>query len=157
MDCMGAGTMAVLQDPQGAVFGAWQPATELDTNTAYNQPGALCWNELWTSDTGAATGFYTGLFGWKPDPQDFGGMKYTVVKNGERPNGGIMASPGEGVPPNWVVYFAVANCDATVSKATGLGAKVLAPAMGIPTVGRFAVLADPQGAAFAVIQPEKQG
>jgi hypothetical protein len=55
------------------------------------------------------------------------------------------------VPPHWLVYFAVANADETLKKAQELGARVMAPAMDIPQ-GRFAVLSDPQGAAFAIIQ-----
>jgi predicted enzyme related to lactoylglutathione lyase len=56
------------------------------------------------------------------------------------------------VPSHWLPYFAVEDCDRTVEKAKGLGAKVLAPPMDIPDTGRFSVLQDPQGAAFAVIR-----
>jgi predicted enzyme related to lactoylglutathione lyase len=57
------------------------------------------------------------------------------------------------IPPNWMVYFAVADCDATLQKATELGGRVLAPADDIPDIGRFAILMDPTNAAFAIIKP----
>jgi predicted enzyme related to lactoylglutathione lyase len=56
------------------------------------------------------------------------------------------------VPPHWLVYFAVVDCDASVAKATSLGAKTTMPPMDIENVGRFAMLTDPEGAGFAVIK-----
>ena len=61
-----------------------------------------------------------------------------------------------GVPPHWLVYFSVDDCDATAKKATELGASTIKPADDIPGVGRFAILQDPQGAAFAIIKTEPQ-
>ena len=58
------------------------------------------------------------------------------------------------IPPHWLVYFAVEDCDAAVQKASGLGANVIKPAEDIPGVGRFAILKDPQGAAFALLKPQ---
>ena len=58
------------------------------------------------------------------------------------------------IPPHWLVYFAVDDCDAKVQKATELGAGVMKPADDIPGIGRFAILIDPQGAAFAIIKLE---
>jgi uncharacterized protein len=81
-------------------------------------------------------------------------MEYTSFMNGERPAGGMYTLPPEmaNVPPNWMVYFAVEDCDAMTAKAGSLGAQTISPAMDIPTVGRFSILLDPQGAAFAVIK-----
>jgi predicted enzyme related to lactoylglutathione lyase len=81
-------------------------------------------------------------------------MEYTSFLNGERPAGGMYTLPPEmaNVPPNWMVYFAVEDCDATVARAGSLGAKTISPAMDIPGIGRFSILLDPQGAAFAVIK-----
>ena len=78
------------------------------------------------------------------------------MSNGDRGNGGMLAiTPQMGnIPPNWLVYFAVDDCDAKVKKATELGATVMKPADDIPGVGRFAILTDPQGAAFALIKVE---
>jgi predicted enzyme related to lactoylglutathione lyase len=58
------------------------------------------------------------------------------------------------VPPNWLVYFAVDDCDAKAQKAAELGANICLPPADIPSVGRFAVIQDPQGAAFAIIKLE---
>jgi predicted enzyme related to lactoylglutathione lyase len=80
------------------------------------------------------------------------GPEYTIWMMGERGIAGAMPPPADGIPPYWGVYFAVADTDATVAKATELGASVLAEPMDLPDVGRMAALADPQGAAFNVIK-----
>ena len=82
-----------------------------------------------------------------------GDMNYTVVKVGEEGLGGIMSRPpqAEGTPPNWGVYVTVDDVDATVRKAEELGGKILVPPTDIPTVGRFCVLQDPQGAVISAI------
>jgi predicted enzyme related to lactoylglutathione lyase len=109
---------------------------------------------LGTNDTNRAAEFYTGLFGWTTKTQNFGPMEYTMFQNGDRGAGGMYKlTPEMGpVPPHWLVYFAVDDCDAKVELASSLGAKVMKPADDIPGVGRFAILIDPQGAAFAIIK-----
>jgi predicted enzyme related to lactoylglutathione lyase len=74
--------------------------------------------------------------------------------NDARPAAGMFKNTPEmgNLPPHWLVYFAVDDCDAMVQKATGLGANVMKPADDIPGIGRFAILTDPQGAAFAIIK-----
>jgi predicted enzyme related to lactoylglutathione lyase len=81
-------------------------------------------------------------------------MTYTSFMNGDRPAGGMYEPPPEmgDVPPHWLVYFAVADTDGMVTKATALGGKVCAPPMDIPGTGRFAIITDPQGAAFGIIK-----
>jgi predicted enzyme related to lactoylglutathione lyase len=83
-----------------------------------------------------------------------GPLDYTILTVGGKQVAGIFAIPKEigPVPPNWMVYFAVADVDASVKKAQSLGAKVLANPMDIPGVGRFATLQDPQGAVFSVFK-----
>jgi predicted enzyme related to lactoylglutathione lyase len=151
-DVFTVGRMAVVQDPTGAVFALWQPGTHHGAGIV-NVPNSFCWNELSTPDTAKAGEFYTKLFGWTENKQQFGPIEYTSFMNGETPAGGMYTPPPEmgNIPPNWLVYFAVDDCDAKVEKAGSLGAGVLAPAMDI-SVGRFAILSDPQGAAFAVIK-----
>lgn len=152
-DVMTVGRMAVVQDPTGAVFALWQAGTHSGAGIV-NVPNSFCWNELATNDTAKAGDFYSTVFGWTKKVQQMGPMEYTSFMNGERPAGGMYTLPPEmaNVPPNWMVYFAVEDCDATVARAEGLGAKTISPAMDIPTVGRFAILLDNQGAAFAVIK-----
>jgi len=154
-DVFTVGRMAVVQDPTGAVFALWQAGTHAGAGV-YNVPGSFCWNELGTNDPAKATDFYTGLFGWTAKTQNFGPMEYTMFANGEKPAGGMYKlTPEMGkVPPHWLVYFAVDDCDAKVDLATSLGAQVMKPADDIPSIGRFAILLDPQRAAFAIIKLE---
>jgi uncharacterized protein len=152
-DVSTVGRMAVVHDPTGAVFALWQAGTHHGA-TAVNGPNSFCWNELGTTDPAKAAEFYTNLLGWTADVQQFGPMEYTTFKNGDRGAGGAYKPPPEmaNVPPHWLVYFAVDDCDAKVEKISALGGGVIAPPMDIPTVGRFAIVHDPQGAAFAVIK-----
>jgi predicted enzyme related to lactoylglutathione lyase len=151
---MDQGTMGVFADPGGAVFSVWQPAAHKGAELS-NTPVSFCWNELATRDIDAARAFYTRVFPWAAKVNDMpdGGKYIEWQVEGRSVAGGTtmgqMYPPD--VPPHWLVYFAVASTDDTVKRAQGLGAKVLAPAMDIPQ-GRFAVLSDPQGAAFAVFQ-----
>jgi len=154
-DVMTFGRMGVVQDPTGAVFALWE-GRDHPGAAVVNVPGAFVWNELATTNTTKASEFYSGLFGWKPDVQQFGPLEYTIFQNGERGAGGMFQITPEmkGLPPHWLVYFSVEDCDATVKKATELGARTMKPAEDIPGVGRFAILLDPQGAAFAVIKTQ---
>jgi predicted enzyme related to lactoylglutathione lyase len=155
-DVSTAGRMAVINDPTGAVFAIWQPK-ETHGSGIYNVPNSFCWNELGTTDTQKAGEFYAKVFGWTRET-DSSPMPYTMFKNGDRGAGGmyqLMPEMGP-IPPHWLVYFAVDDCDATVQKATELGARVLKAAQDIPGIGRFAVLSDPQGAAFAIIKLQGQ-
>jgi predicted enzyme related to lactoylglutathione lyase len=148
------GRMAVLQDPTGATFSVWQPNKHIGVSRI-NEPGALCWTELATRDVAAAERFYTSLFGWGLK-KSTDGMEYTEFQIDGASIGGVMKMGDQyppGVPPHWLTYFAVDDCDASVTKAASLGGHAIVPATDIPTVGRFAVLQDPQGAVFAVFKP----
>lgn len=147
------GRMAVFADTIGAVFGVWEPAGHPGAGVV-NEPGALCWNELMSTDLLASEAFYSEVFGWGLNtvPPE-GPVQYGEWQVGGRSVAGLMPKPPmlpAEVPPNWGVYFAVADTDAAVEKATGLGGSVLNPAMDIEP-GRFAVLADNVGAPFMVI------
>lgn len=152
-DVFDVGRMAVVQDPTGAVFALWQAGTHPGAGVC-NVPNSFCWNELATKDTTRAGDFYTRLFGWGKNVQQMGPMTYTSFMNGERPAGGMYEPLPEmgDVPPNWLVYFAVDDTDAKVRKAEELGGKTCAPPMDIPGTGRFAIIQDPQGAAFGIIK-----
>jgi predicted enzyme related to lactoylglutathione lyase len=152
-DVMTFGKMSVIKDPTGAVFAIWQAGTSKGAGI-FNVPGSLCWNELMTTDTAKDGEFYAGLFGWGKETMNMGPMEYTMFSNDGRGAGGMLKiTPEMGpIPPNWLGYFAVDDCDAKVKKATELGAKVMKPADDIPGIGRFAILIDPQGAAFPIIK-----
>lgn len=121
--------------------------------------GRFVWHELMTTDTKAAIAFYTEVIGWKT--QLFEGSKdpepYTMWAGSQGPMGGVMTLPEDakkmGAPPHWMGHVQVADVDATVAKAKSLGANVYVPPTDIPTVGRFSVIADPQGAAISVFKP----
>ena len=149
-DVMDVGRMAVAADPTGAVFCVWQAKSHLGAGIV-NEPGTLSWNELLTPDVDKAAGFYKKVFGWDANKLEMGPMTYTEFRLGGEPVAGGTNPPMEGIPPMWAVYFAVEDADATVADAKGRGASVLSEPMDIPP-GRFAVLMDPQGAAFNVIK-----
>jgi predicted enzyme related to lactoylglutathione lyase len=153
-DVMTAGRMAVIQDPTGAVLSIWQPK-EHPGATRINEVGALAWTELYTKDTDRAAAFYSELFKWRAKPWD-SPTPYTVfyLSADDRMAAGMLPITAEmgDVPPHWLPYFQVENTDAIVARAEKLGAKTWVPPMDVPTVGRLAILADPQGASFAVIK-----
>lgn len=154
MDVMGLGKMAVFADPEGGVFGVWQPGTFHGAGLV-NEPGALAWNEFNTRNLEGGKSFYGAVFGWDFETNDMGEMgKYTTIHLGGSPVGGILDMnerevPTE-IPPHWLVYFAVEDTDATIEEAKQGGGNVMMGPVDIP-VGRFAILTDPHGAAFAVI------
>jgi predicted enzyme related to lactoylglutathione lyase len=119
----------------------------------YKTHGAFSWSELMTADPQAAAEFYGSLFGWTVDAMDMGTGPYHVVKAGSDSVGGIMGMPPNSppMPPHWGAYVTVDNVDETLAKCTALGGTVLVPAMEVPTVGRMAVIQDPQGATLSVI------
>jgi predicted enzyme related to lactoylglutathione lyase len=108
-----------------------------------------------TTDPQAAGAFYSKILPWKTQPS--GMPDYTVWLAGKSQVAGLMAQPASaaeaGAPPSWLIYIGTPDVDATAAAAERLGGKVLKPPADIPTVGRFAVLADPQGAAFAIFTP----
>lgn len=150
-DVMEAGRMALFQDPTGAMLCVWEPRDSIGA-TRVNDPGCLTWNELHTPDPANALEFYTGLFGWSTEEMDTqGGPSYTVVRVGERTNGGVMDAQ-EGEPPNWLPYFTVESRDGAADTAKQLGARELYR-MDMEQ-GKIAIFADPQGAAFGLFEGE---
>lgn len=152
MDVMDAGRMAMVADPTGAVFAIWQPGLHIGA-ALVNEPGSLCWNELQTRDPARAQTFYEHTFGWTGEAFE-GPMSYTNFKLGDHEVAGMMemgADFPDEVPCHWAVYIAVADCEATVKRAQELGGSVLvAPTKSPP--GTFALLADPHGATFHVLE-----
>jgi uncharacterized protein len=157
-DVFTAGRMAQFTDPNGAMFAVWEPG-ETKSLDAVNDPGTLCWTELYTTDPAAAKSFYQAVFGWTTQDVPMGPGNYTLI----RPSGGGEESSQGGIAPigpemaaagmttRWGPYFEVAGCDAAVARAAESGGAVTMPAQDVPQVGRMPWLADPAGAAFAVI------
>ena len=152
-DVMDAGRMAIIQDPTGAVFCVWQAKKNAGIGIA-QVAGTLCWADLSTPDPKRAADFYSGLFGWQAfaAPNDPSG--YLHIKNGEQHIGGIppAAHRQPGTPPHWLAYFLVDEVDASANKAKDMGAKLYLAPMTMEGVGRMSVIADPQGAVFAIFK-----
>lgn len=153
MDVMDAGRMAVFTDPVGAYFSVWQPGRHTGAELV-TEPGSLTWNELMTSDIAAVKVFYKRALGVTTRDVSMGeGPAYTLFEVGGRAVAGAMPiDPAWGpMPSGWSVYFAVEDCDAGHATAVDLGAKTLTAPQDSPA-GRFAIVADPQGATFAIIK-----
>ena len=148
MDIMSAGRMAIFADTTGAVIAAWQPGEHTGAQLI-NEPGAFTWSELSTSDLAKSKAFYSEVFGWGWGGSD----EYAEAQVNGRTIGGVMPRspdmPAE-VPDTWLVYFGSDDVDAQAKKASDKGATVVVQPTDIPNTGRFAVLIDPQGAAFAL-------
>ena len=150
MDLDEDGRIAWVADPQGAAVGLWQASGGRGSVRA-NEPGTNIWNELVTPDINGVAAFYEATVGLKAAASEQMPDYVTLQANGET-IGGTMAPQMEGVPNHWNVYFNVASVDDSVAKATELGAQTIAPAFDVPGVGRMAVLADPQGGMFNLMQ-----
>jgi predicted enzyme related to lactoylglutathione lyase len=156
MDVMDLGRMAFFVDPTGAVFGVWQPKSFPGADLV-NEPNSLCWNEVVTRDAETDKAFYAAVFGWDAARPSFEGAPdtYVIWELDGKPVGGMMQMTDEYFPPevpaHWGVCFAVADCDATAAKARELGATITVEPIDSP-IGRYAVIDDPQGGSFAVMQ-----
>lgn len=124
---------------------------------AMMQHGAFSWNELMTSDVGAAKQFYGKLFGWSMEDMQTCDMGYTLAKADGKEAAGIMNIPPDfkQMPPSWSAYVTVDDVDKQAAKAEQLGGKIVLAAQDIPEVGRFAVISDPQGAILSLITYNK--
>jgi predicted enzyme related to lactoylglutathione lyase len=151
------GTMGFVTDPSGAVVGLWQPK-EFPGFTTYAETGAPSWWELMTKDYPAAVRFYRDVFRWDTATMgDTDEFRYTVQMVGELQSAGIMDAAGflpEAVPSHWSVYFAVDDADASLERVVELGGRAVLPAEDTP-YGRLATAADPSGAQFKLIGPNR--
>jgi len=152
-DIPNVGRFAVLQDPTGAAISIFQPGQHRGFVFRETGPG-LCWADLNTRDAQKAAQFYGDWLGWTFETGKDG---YRHIMNGTDREDMIGGIPAEmhappGTPAHWMSYFAVADCKATAAKAAQLGASTIMPATTMPEVGTIAVLADPQGAVFALYQ-----
>ncbi len=114
--------------------------------------GMPCWYELSASDLGGAKAFYGKVMDWAVADSGTPGMQYWIARAGDAMVAGMMKAEN-GQPLSWTIYFTVDNCDATAALAASLGATVIVPPADIPNTGRFAILIDPQGAGFGILQP----
>ncbi len=147
-----SGSMAVFSDPTGAVFGLWQADQHIGS-VVEDEQGSMAWCEVNTPDSAAAREFYSKLLNMTThrieDPTE-----YYTLNRGEEMLSGILQMDANwaGIPPHWMCYFSVNNTDQTIATATAAGGKLMVEPFDIP-YGRMAVLNDPFGATFSIIQP----
>ncbi|MDB4931632.1 MAG: putative glyoxalase protein [Myxococcaceae bacterium] len=124
-------------------------------STKANDPnGTFIWREIMTPDVAASKRFYGEVFGWNFEDMPMDGFTYVMIKKDKTGIGGMApldAMPG--VPPHWIGTVCVADVDASAKVATEAGGKVMMAPGDIPNYGRFAVIADPQGAPLTLMHP----
>jgi uncharacterized protein len=149
LDFVDAGRVAALRDPTGGIVSLWQPLTHAGADLLHDV-GALCWHELATSDLERAKSFYLELLGWQYE--DDSDRATTIISAGSRI--GTMRELGEREDmkgSRWIPYFGVESADDTAHEAERKGGQILTAAVG-GSIGRTALLADPQRATFAVVE-----
>jgi uncharacterized protein len=159
-DVMDHGRMALIEDPLGARFALWQPKQHLGATTP-GDVGTISWADLQVRDQGKAGEFYAALFGWRMvagksmHPAKPG--EYFHIMNGERMIGGI--PPPDHVDPHahpaWLLYVEVADCAVSTKTAISLGGRAYVDTMQVGENGRISVIADPQGAVFALHESQR--
>ena len=173
-DMLDAGRMAMLADPEGAVFSVWQPYSMRGAQVV-NEPGSVNFNGLHTRDAEGAKRFYGSVFGWGTltvsgaelwtlpgygdhlEERDPGLRARTAEFGAELGFEDVVASinpiPDDDadVPAHWSVTFSTEDADAFAARAAELGGRVLVPPMDVPW-SRMTVIADPQGASFIATQ-----
>lgn len=148
------GRMAVFQDPSGAFISAWQPRAMGGFQA--NAPNTFGWAELNTRGIEKAVPFYEKVFGWATRTSEMGegAPPYTEFQlGGESIAGGTEMNPmvPAEVPSHWMVYFGVNDVDGSFQKAIEAGGQEMLAPQDFPG-GRFAILSDPQGAAFGLLK-----
>jgi predicted enzyme related to lactoylglutathione lyase len=149
------GRMAVFQDPTGAFISGWQPRA-MNAEFPSGEAGTFAWAELSSRGVDKALPFYQKVFGWTTKTSDMGpdSPPYNEFQlGGESIAGGQEMQPmvPAQVPSYWLAYFGVDDVDKSFKTATQAGAKEIVAPMDFPG-GRFAIVSDPQGAAFGLLK-----
>ncbi|HEY1421215.1 MAG TPA: VOC family protein [Candidatus Dormibacteraeota bacterium] len=157
-DVLTSGRMAVYQDPSGAFISVWEPK-EMQGADVMNQPNTFAWAELSARGFAKAKAFYMDVFGWgeKTTPMGEGQPDYTEFKLDDESIAGGMEMNSmvpEQVPSYWLVYFGVDDVDKAFQKAVDEGGHEMLAPQDFPG-GRFAIVSDPQGAAFGLMKMEQ--
>lgn len=153
IDVPNIGKFAVIIDPQGGALAAMQEAKTAPELEGAPAVGTFCWDGLSTDDVDAALAFYSAVYGYASVKQDMGPMgPYHLLMRGERQAGGIAGKRMKEQPTAWLSYVVVPDVDAGAKRAESLKGKVIVPPSDIPNIGRFAIVADPQGATLALFK-----
>ena len=154
IDVPTVGRMQMMQDPQGAAFYIYEPASAEQPPEGPAQVGEASWHELMTTDAASAIQFYSEIFGWQPsEALDMGPLgKYHMFNRPHGMIGGMMNKSPEmaDVPPNWQIYFLVPDIDAATERIKANGGQVINGPMEVPGGDWIVNGMDPQGAAFAL-------
>ena len=145
--------LATLRDPEGAVFGLWQPQPYQGAELM-ERVGSLWWVEVLSNDVALATRFYESLFGWTASDRPLEPFAvYRFFKRGDVHEGGLLPiHPDWDVAPRWNSIFSVADADETIKRAQALGGCEIFTHT-VPTAGRIGILSDSGGAGFVVRGP----
>jgi uncharacterized protein len=133
------------------LFPASEASSGAAEQTAVSTAGRFVWYDLLTTDAEAAKAFYTAAVGWTVQPFGDEAGGYAVWLAGQTQIGGVMEYPP--APPHWMAHIAVGDVDAAARRAEELGGRIQSPPTDIPNVGRFSIIADPQGASFSLFRP----
>jgi len=140
------------------VFCVWQAKKSQGIGIAAVN-GALCWADLSTPDRELAGKFYSDLFGWQLMAEEENPEHdYLHIKNGEHFIGGILPKKFHtpNTPAHWLAYILAPDCDAAAQRVQQLGGRLYLPPITVEDIGRMAVVADPQGAVFALFQQTRR-
>ncbi|MFG2500647.1 VOC family protein [Streptomyces sp. NPDC048441] len=146
------GTMVTAQEPSGAYFSVWQPGIHEGFEKT-REAGAYCWAEVTTRDPAATDAFFPAVFPFEVKKMEVDDVDFSLFQTGGEPVLGRLKMTEDfppDVPSHVNVHFAVDNCDAAIATVTKLGGRLLFGPMDSP-FGRFATVADQQGAVFTVI------
>ena len=148
----GVGTFAVIRDPIGAHAMIWSSAPGQSAEM-FDEPGAMSWAELFADDPEKAIPFYQAVLESEPETIMAGPNPYTLLKVGGEPLSGVLPKRPEmpDGPATWDIYFCVADVDETTTAVLAAGGKIIAEPFDLPVGARMAVLQDPQGAVFEII------
>jgi predicted enzyme related to lactoylglutathione lyase len=153
------GRMQMVNDPQGAAFYIFEPASREQRPEAAPELGEASWHELLTTDAPAAMTFYNEVFGWEPtDAMDMGEMgTYQMFNRPHGMIGAVMKKPPEmaNVPPIWQIYFLVPDIATAVERIEANGGQVLNGPMEVPGGDWIVNAMDPQGAGFSLHAKKK--
>jgi predicted enzyme related to lactoylglutathione lyase len=152
MDVFDLGRQALIEDPTGATFAIWEPRKHKGAGLD-DAPGTVAWHDLNTPKTKAAGKFYSKVFGWKTKDERNDKGVYYLFKLGRSSLCGMWPQPLPKLPPSWVTYWNVADCAKSIAKAKRLGGRVLLGMIEVPEMCRIAILKDPKGAPFGILQP----
>lgn len=148
------GAFAILADPQGVVFSAYQPEEPYEPGDPGPRPGHVAWHELYTDDWEGAWAFYSDLFGWeKTSSMEMGNGTYQMYGKDGHQMGGMMNRPNQEIPAMWFYYIHVPDIHAAAQAVKDNGGEVWNEPMQIPGGDMVAHCRDPQGTLFALHAP----